>query len=70
MRPDRGQLTGTTEAPESSGSGASFVLRVGDIALALDATVDSVGYGLRLLRTPGLVDLSRTGDDPDGGDQS
>lgn len=30
-------------------------LCVGDIALAMNATVDSVGYGLRLLRTAGLV---------------
>jgi DNA-binding transcriptional ArsR family regulator len=30
-------------------------LCVGDIAMALDATEDSVGYGLRVLRTAGLV---------------
>ncbi|RBY75949.1 MULTISPECIES: metalloregulator ArsR/SmtB family transcription factor [unclassified Blastococcus] len=36
-------------------------LCVGDIALALDATVDSVGYGLRLLRTAGLVTTRKQG---------
>jgi DNA-binding transcriptional ArsR family regulator len=71
-------------------------LCAGDIALALGASVDSVGYGLRLLRTAGrvatredgrvdhyrlapdfpepvrehclrhLVDLSRSGEDPEG----
>jgi len=30
-------------------------LCVGDLALALDATADAVGYALRLLRTAGLV---------------
>jgi len=30
-------------------------LCVGDLALALGATEDAVGYGLRLLRTAGLV---------------
>lgn len=34
---------------------------VGDLALALDATEDSVSYGLRLLRTAGLVHRRREG---------
>lgn len=34
---------------------------VGDLALALDATEDSVSYGLRLLRTAGLVQRRRAG---------
>lgn len=34
---------------------------VGDLALALDATEDSVSYGLRLLRTAGLVRRRREG---------
>lgn len=36
-------------------------LCVGDIALALDASEDSVTYGLRLLRTAGLVRRRREG---------
>ncbi len=36
-------------------------LCVGDIALALDATEDSVGYGLRVLRTAGLVTTRKDG---------
>lgn len=36
-------------------------LCVGDIALALDATEDSVGYGLRVLRTAGLVTTRKSG---------
>jgi len=36
-------------------------LCVGDIALALDATEDSVGYGLRVLRTAGLVSTRKDG---------
>lgn len=36
-------------------------LCVGDIALALDATEDSVGYGLRVLRTAGLVVTRKQG---------
>lgn len=36
-------------------------LCVGDIALALDASEDSVGYGLRLLRTAGLVQTRKEG---------
>ena len=36
-------------------------LCVGDIALALDATEDSVGYGLRVLRTAGLVATRKQG---------
>lgn len=36
-------------------------LCVGDIALALDATEDSVGYALRLLRTAGLVRTRKQG---------
>ncbi len=36
-------------------------LCVGDIALALDATEDSVGYALRLLRTAGLVTTRKQG---------
>jgi ArsR family transcriptional regulator, lead/cadmium/zinc/bismuth-responsive transcriptional repressor len=34
---------------------------VGDLALALDATEDSVSYALRLLRTAGLVRRRREG---------
>lgn len=36
-------------------------LCVGDLALALDSTEDSVGYGLRLLRTAGLVATRKVG---------
>jgi DNA-binding transcriptional ArsR family regulator len=36
-------------------------LCVGDIALALQATEDSVGYGLRVLRTAGLVTTRKEG---------
>jgi ArsR family transcriptional regulator, lead/cadmium/zinc/bismuth-responsive transcriptional repressor len=36
-------------------------LCVGDLALALDATEDSVGYGLRILRTAGLVATRKSG---------
>ena len=36
-------------------------LCVGDIALALEATEDSVGYGLRVLRTAGLVSTRKQG---------
>ena len=36
-------------------------LCVGDIALALEATEDSVGYGLRVLRTAGLVATRKQG---------
>ena len=36
-------------------------LCVGDIALALDASEDSVGYGLRVLRTAGLVTTRKEG---------
>jgi len=36
-------------------------LCVGDIALALEATEDSVGYGLRVLRTAGLVTPRKQG---------
>jgi DNA-binding transcriptional ArsR family regulator len=36
-------------------------LCVGDLALALEATEDSVGYGLRLLRTAGLVTARKAG---------
>ncbi|MGY1841633.1 MULTISPECIES: ArsR/SmtB family transcription factor [unclassified Modestobacter] len=36
-------------------------LCVGDIALALDATEDAVGYALRLLRTAGFVATRRAG---------
>lgn len=36
-------------------------LCVGDIALALGATEDSVGYGLRVLRTAGLVSTRKQG---------
>lgn len=36
-------------------------LCVGDIALALEASEDSVGYGLRVLRTAGLVATRRQG---------
>jgi DNA-binding transcriptional ArsR family regulator len=36
-------------------------LCVGDIALALDASEDAVGYGLRLLRAAGLVRTRKDG---------
>ena len=36
-------------------------LCVGDLALALDATEDSVGYALRLLRTAGMVSTRKAG---------
>lgn len=36
-------------------------LCVGDLALALSATEDAVGYGLRLLRTAGLVATRKVG---------
>jgi len=36
-------------------------LCVGDLALALDASEDAVGYGLRLLRTAGLVQTRKEG---------
>lgn len=36
-------------------------LCVGDIALALKATEDSVSYGLRVLRTAGLVSTRKEG---------
>ena len=36
-------------------------LCVGDLALALEASEDSVGYGLRLLRTAGLVQTRKEG---------
>lgn len=40
---------------------ATDELCVGDIALALDASEDSVSYALRLLRTAGLVHRRREG---------
>ena len=40
---------------------ATDELCVGDIALALDATEDSVSYALRILRTAGLVRRRREG---------
>lgn len=36
-------------------------LCVGDLALALDLSEDAVGYGLRLLRTAGLVSRRKEG---------
>lgn len=36
-------------------------LCVGDLALALDATEDAVGYGLKILRTAGLVATRKVG---------
>ena len=36
-------------------------LCVGDLALALEATEDSVGYALRLLRTAGMVTTRKAG---------
>lgn len=36
-------------------------LCVGDIALALESSEDAVGYGLRLLRTAGLVQTRKEG---------
>ncbi|MDQ6947849.1 MAG: hypothetical protein M3256_16685 [Actinomycetota bacterium] len=36
-------------------------LCVGDLALALAATEDSVGYGLKILRTAGLVATRKQG---------
>ncbi len=40
---------------------AAEELCVGDLALALDASEDSVGYGLRMLRTAGLVNRRKEG---------
>jgi ArsR family transcriptional regulator, lead/cadmium/zinc/bismuth-responsive transcriptional repressor len=36
-------------------------LCVGDLALALDVSEDAIGYGLRLLRTAGLVRTRKEG---------
>jgi DNA-binding transcriptional ArsR family regulator len=36
-------------------------LCVGDVALAIGASEDSVGYGLRILRTAGLVEARKVG---------
>lgn len=36
-------------------------LSVGDLALALEVSGDSVGYALRLLRTAGLVSVRKNG---------
>jgi DNA-binding transcriptional ArsR family regulator len=36
-------------------------LCVGDLALAIDASIDSVGYALRILRTAGLVQTRKSG---------
>jgi len=36
-------------------------LCVGDVALAIGATEDAVGYGLRILRTAGLVEARKQG---------
>ena len=36
-------------------------LCVGDVAIALDGSEDAVGYGLRILRTAGLVTNRRAG---------
>lgn len=40
---------------------AAEELCVGDLALALGATEDAVGYGLRMLRTAGLVHRRKEG---------
>lgn len=40
---------------------AAEELCVGDLALALDASEDAVGYGLRMLRTAGLVHRRKEG---------
>ncbi len=40
---------------------AAEELCVGDLALALDASEDAVGYGLRMLRTAGLVSRRKDG---------
>ncbi|MGN6252533.1 MAG: ArsR/SmtB family transcription factor [Marmoricola sp.] len=40
---------------------AADELCVGDLALALGATEDAVGYGLRMLRTAGLVTRRKDG---------
>ncbi len=40
---------------------AAEELCVGDLALALDASEDAVGYGLRMLRTAGLVTRRKDG---------
>jgi len=40
---------------------AAEELCVGDLALALDASEDAVGYGLRMLRTAGLVNRRKDG---------
>ena len=36
-------------------------LCVGDLALATDASIDAVGYALRILRTAGLVQTRKDG---------
>jgi ArsR family transcriptional regulator, lead/cadmium/zinc/bismuth-responsive transcriptional repressor len=41
--------------------GAVDSLCVGDLALALDASEDAVSYGLKLLRTAGLVTFRKEG---------
>lgn len=40
---------------------AAEELCVGDLALALNASEDAVGYGLRMLRTAGLVTRRKDG---------
>ncbi len=40
---------------------AAEELCVGDLAMALDASEDAVGYGLRMLRTAGLVSRRKDG---------
>lgn len=40
---------------------AAEELCVGDLALALEASEDAVGYGLRMLRTAGLVTRRKDG---------
>ena len=56
-----GLLTDPTRARILYALDAVEELCVGDIALALDATEDSVGYGLRVLRTAGFVTFRKQG---------
>lgn len=65
---DAGRLTGmlglladSTRARILYALDAVDELCVGDIAMALGATEDSVGYGLRVLRTAGLVSPRKQG---------
>lgn len=56
-----GLLADTTRARILYALDAVDELCVGDIAVVLDATEDSVGYALRVLRTAGLVTPRKEG---------